>query len=103
MELKPFTLQELYDKTKAVYDKKFNRYVNDWYFEIMKNANKGVFDVTLFVCDWDCEEGEPMKVVEDAIEKIKELFDGVKVEQGGDGYLVYYEVSWGHDVLNTVD
>ena len=84
-----YTLRDLYEKTKIVYDKKFNKYLESWYSEVMKCVNKGVFETTLYVCDWDCDEGGPSKVVEDAIEKFKELFEGISVKQDGDGYLVY--------------
>jgi len=95
------SLKELYDKTKSVYDKKFNRYVAEWYKVIMGAASIGEFEGTLYVCDWDCEEGEVRQVVNDALDEIKDIFAGIKIEEDGDRYITYYNVSWDLDVLKA--
>ena len=94
MEYIPKTVKDLYDETKAVYDKKFNRYLKEWHSLITETANKGIFRVTLFVCDWDCDEGEPHKVVRDAIEKIEELFKGIMIIEECDRYCPFFEATW---------
>lgn len=99
LTLAPYTLKQLYDMTNEVYIKKYNRYVNTWYKEIMDASKIGEFEVTLFVCDWDCDEGEARVVVTDALDRIKELFKGINIEEDGDNYLVYYNVSWNADDL----
>jgi len=93
----PSSVKGLYDRANKVYMKKYNRYVKNWFDAIMEAGSKGKFETTLYVCDWDCEEGEPHEVVNDAVEKIKRMFHGINIEEKGDSYCPYYNASWNID------
>ena len=81
----------------ATYEKKFNHYLKNWYNIIMDEVKEGKFSATLYVCDWDCDEGNVREVVSNALDELKEIFNGIKIKEGGDGYLCWYDVSWDFD------
>jgi hypothetical protein len=98
--LKKYTVEELCEMTNEVRAKKKNRYVTNWYKLIMDEVEKGEYTVNLYCCDWDCEEGEPNSSVLEAIETIKTIFKGIKIEEDGDDYCASWTATWDN---NDVD
>jgi len=102
-DLNSYTVSELYKMTKKAIDTKIHKYIDEWYIEILSSVEQGYFHTDLHIYNGDMNDEGPRLYLSTSIEKIKNLFPGMKVEHKRDDDTHFYQVSWDIDALKQYE
>ena len=108
MQTRSKSVKDLYEKSKANYERMFKSHLDDFEKSINDECKKGLYEANLFPTDYRENCNEPLDVVDDVVEYLRKKYEGLKIVMMddhhhiiGDGF--HYEASWDLEVVEMAE
>ena len=98
-----FTVSELYAMTKKIFEKKIHDYVHEWCIEILESINLAKFHTKLNIYNGDMNHEGPRLYLCTAVQNIRNLYPGIKLENKHDNGVYFYQASWDIDAVKEYE